>query len=92
MATISYTGEQYRLRAGAPMPIGNRRFIVHTFMAEKNDIDLIVYTETLPGSDQFRGQGGDYMSASFSRLPDIGGGSFSGKIVHEIEYVDEDAI
>lgn len=92
MATISYRGEQYRLRAGAPMPIGSRRFILHTFMAEKNDLDLIVYTETLPGSDQFRGQGGDYMSASFSRLPDIGGRSFSGKIVHEIEYVDEDAI
>ena len=92
MATISYRGEQYRLRSGAPMPIGNRRFILHTFMAEKNDIDLIVYTETLPGSEQFRGQGGNYMSASFSRLADIGGRSFSGKIVHEIEYVDEDAI
>jgi len=92
MANVSYRGEQYRLRAGAPMPIGGRRFILHTFMAEKNDLDLIVYTTTLPGSDEFRGQGGDYMSASFSRLADIGGRSFSGKIVHGVEYVDEDDI
>jgi len=92
MADVSYTGEQYRLRAGAPMPVGNSRFVLHTFMAEKNEIDLIVYTNTLPGSDEFRGQGGNYMSANFSRLADIGGNSFSGKIVHEPEYVDEDDI
>jgi len=52
---------QYRLRAGAPMPIGNNRFVVHTFMAEKNEIDFVYYTQLLPGSDEFRGQGGDYM-------------------------------
>jgi len=92
MADIVYPGEQYRLRAGAPMPVGNRRFILHTFMAEKNRVDHIVYTETLPRSDEFRGQGGTYMNASFSRLPDIGGRSFSGKITHEIEYVEEDDI
>lgn len=92
MAEIKYEGEQYRLRAGAPMPIGNRQFKLHTFMAEKNTLDLIVYTTNLPESSQFRGQGGNYMSASYSRLPDIGGRSFSGKIVHETRYVDEDEI
>jgi len=92
MNDVIYYGEQYRLRSGAPMPVGNNRFILHTFMAEKNQVDLILYTESLPGSDQFRGQGGSYMSASFSRLPDIGGKSFSGKIIHEIQYVDEDSI
>lgn len=92
MANVIYPGTQYRLRAGAPMPVGSRRFILHTFMAEKNDVDLILYTETLPGSDQFRGQGGTYMSANFSRLANIGGQSFSGKIVHDVEYIEEDAI
>ena len=81
---------QYRLRAGAPMPIGNNRFVVHTFMAEKNEIDFVYYTQLLPGSDEFRGQGGDYMSASFSRLPDIGGRSFQGKIVGPVQYIEED--
>ena len=92
MSDIIYHGEQYRLRAGAPMPIGSRRFILHTFMAEKNDLDLIVYTHTLPRSDEFRGQGGTYMDATFSRLPDIGGKSFQGKITHETKYVEEDDI
>ena len=90
MADIIYHGEEYRLRAGAPMPVGDRRFILHTFMAEKNDIDLIVYTESLPQSNDFRGQGGTYMIATFSRLPDIGGHSFQGKITHETQYVEED--
>jgi hypothetical protein len=92
MADIIYKGEQYRLRAGAPMPVGGRRFILHTFMAEKNIVDYVMYTETLPGSSQFRGQGGHYMSASFSRLPDIGGKSFSGTIIHEPTYVSEDSL
>jgi len=83
---------QYRLRCGAPMPIGNNRFVVHTFMAEKNEIDFVYYTQLLPASDEFRGQGGDYMSASFSRLPDIGGRSFQGKIVGPVIYVEEDEI
>jgi hypothetical protein len=74
------------------MPIGNGRFVLHTFGAEKNNISHYLYTNTLPGSNQFRGQGGNYMSANFSRLPDIGGGSFSGKIVHEIDFVDEEDI
>lgn len=82
----------YSLRAGAPMPVGDRRFIVHTFMAEKNEIDFIPYTQTLPQSTEFRGQGGDYMSASFSRLPDIGGKSFQGKIVGPTQYIKEDDI
>ncbi len=90
---VKYTGQTYRLRAGAPMPIeGQGQFVLHTFMAEISDIDLYAYTESLPGSEQFRGQGGDYMSASFSRLAQLGGNAFSGRIIHNIEYVEEGSI
>ena len=83
---------QYTLRAGSPMPIGDNQFVLHTFMAEKNVIDFIPWTQTLPESTEFRGQGGTYMSASFSRLPDIGGKSFQGKIIGPIIYIEEDDI
>lgn len=83
-----YHSEQYRLRAGAPMPALGK-FVLHTFKAELSDIDIYACTDELPGSDEFRGQGGSYMSASFSRLPHIGGGLFQGKIVHAPDYIDE---
>lgn len=89
---VIYRGQVYRLRAGSPMPIGGDKFVLHTFMAEKSNIDIYAYTENLPGSEQFRGQGGDLMSASFSRLPNIGGNSFQGKVVYSPSYVDEDSI
>lgn len=91
MKTV-YTSKQYRLRAGAPMPI-QRGFVIHTFKAEVSDIDIITYTdEQLVGSDQFRGQkiGSNLISASYSRLPHVGGDAFQGKIVYSPEYVDED--
>jgi len=92
MAEVVYRGRQYRLRAGTPMPISGGGFVLHTFMAEVNDIDLFACTSTLPGSEQFRGQGGNMMSASFTRLNVKGGDVFSGKIVYSPEYVDEDDI
>lgn len=93
MAETVYTGQTYRLRAGSPMPtMTGGRFVLHTFMAEKSDIDIVVCTESLPGSGDFRGQGGNLMSANFSRVNAKGGNVFSGKIVYEPEYVDEDDI
>lgn len=89
MAEISYTGRQYRLRAGMPMPI-NGGFLLHTFMAEVNDVVMFACTTSLPGSEQFRGQGGNMMSASFSRLGSRGGDVFSGKIVYAPTYVEEE--
>ena len=89
MAEISYTGRQYRLRAGTPMPI-NGGFLLHTFMAEVNDVTMFACTTSLPGSEQFRGQGGNMMSASFSRLGSRGGDVFSGKIVYAPTYVEEE--
>jgi len=92
MGETVYRGRQYRLRAGAPMPIGSGGFVLHTFMAEVNDIDIFACTTTIPGSEQFRGQGGNMMSASFSRLNTKGGEYFTGKIVYAPTYVDEGSI
>jgi hypothetical protein len=93
MAEISYSGQQYRLRCGTPMPVGGGgSFMLHTFMAEVNDVVMYSCTSSLPGSEQFRGQGGNMMSASFTRLNSRGGGVFSGKIVYAPKYVDEDEI
>jgi hypothetical protein len=91
MAEISYTGRQYRLRAGSPMPISGG-FLLHTFMAEVNDTVMFACTTSLPGSEQFRGQGGNMMSANFSRLGSRGGDVFSGKIVYAPTYVEEEAM
>jgi hypothetical protein len=93
MSETSYRGQVYRLRAGNPMPINDDGgFVLHTFMAEKSDIDILSCTERLPGSEEFRGQGGKFMSASFSRLAAKGGGVFGGKIVYSPEYVEENEI
>jgi hypothetical protein len=83
-----YESEQYSLRAGAPMPALGK-FVLHTFKAELSDIFIYPCTAELPGSEQFRGQGGNYMSASFSRLPNVGGNLFQGKIVHSPNYIEE---
>jgi hypothetical protein len=90
---VSFRGQQYRLRAGTPMPTMQAgRFVYHTFMAEVSDVDFISCTDTLPGSEEFRGQGGNLMSANFSRLNIKGGDIFSGKKVYSPSYVDEDDI
>ena len=93
MQELFYRGQVYRLRAGSPMPsAGAGEFVLHTFMAEVSDVDMIACTENLPASSEFRGQGGDLMSASFSRLNVKGGRIFSGKKVYSPSYVDEDEI
>jgi len=93
MSEVKYTGQTYRLRSGTPMPVENAgRFVLHTFMAEVSDIEMFSCTEDLPASDEFRGQGGDLMSASFSRLNIAGGKYFQGKKIYQPCFADEDAI
>lgn len=93
MPEVSFRGQVYRLRCGTPMPVrGGGNFVLHTFMAEISDIDIISCTESLPSSSEFRGQGGDLMSANFSRLNVVGGNIFSGKKVYAPDYIDEDII
>jgi len=87
-----YVGEVYRLRAGSPMPVANGGFVWHTFMAEKSEVTMYQCTTELPASSDFRGQGGELVSASFSRLAVKGGEYFSGRTVKSPEFVDEDDI
>ena len=87
-----YDSEQFRLRAGTPMPIeGDGNFRYHTFLAEKYKIENYVAIQNLPTSTEFRGQGGNLYSASFSRMQDNTGQIFSGKKVYNPIIVDEDA-
>jgi len=91
-----YDIKQYRLRASSPMPVAEGSyagdFVIHTFMAEVSYIDIYECTENLPGSAQFRGQGGELMSANFSRLGDRSGNVFQGRVVHSPTYIDEDSL
>jgi hypothetical protein len=90
MPEVSMRGQTARLRAGSPMPVKTPgRFVLHTFMVEVNDVDFISCTESLPASNEFRGQGGALYSASFSRLNARGGNVFSGKKVYNPTYEPE---
>ena len=86
-----YTGIQYKLRAGTPMYV-NGEFVLHTFMAERYEIDIMPTTTEIVDSDAFRGQGGDYISGSYSRLLDKSGLVFNGRLVHQPTYIEEDEI
>ena len=86
-----YTTYTYRLRCGVPMSVAGG-FVLHTFMVEKSKIDVFLCTPSLPSSSEFRGQGGELMSASFTRLKGEGGGElFNGKQIHQPTYVEEGA-
>jgi len=89
MSELLFESEQYRLRAATPMPVKGGHFKLHTFMGEISKVVNYMCTERLPGSNEFRGQGGDLMSASFSRLAIEDGKIFSGKKVYSPEYVNE---
>lgn len=92
MAT--YTGRHYKLRAGSPMPIKTVGFFVlHTFMAATQDSIIETCTDTIPRSSEFSGQGGNYQSASFSRLPVSAGSTelFRGKTTEKDLYGEENS-
>ena len=58
-------------------------------MGEESDVHNYLYTESLPGSADFRGQGGDLVSANFTRLLDVSGDTYTGKVVDDPQYVEE---
>ena len=88
MASIT-TGVEYRLRAGSPMPVSTKgNFVLHSVMALLSNVYIDQCAASLPQSTDFRGQGGDYMSASFSRLS-LSEERFKGKINDSGRYVDE---
>ena len=94
MADVKYPTIQYKLRAGAPMPLagGVGSFVLHTFGAEETYVDNYLCTNNLPASSEFRGQGGDLIQASFNRLSDVGGNTFQGQMVYNPTYMEEDAL
>lgn len=74
------------------MPVAGGGFVLHTFMAEDSIVRSYVCTESLPGSEEFRGQGGDLISANFSRLNIVGGNTFQGKQVYNPTFIDESSL
>lgn len=83
----------YRLRAGNPMPISiDGEFVLHTFGAEQRRTRVYPCTDRLPTSDQFRGQGGNLISANFTRLNIRGGNLFQGKEVTVVGYPENPII
>lgn len=87
----SYNITTYRLRAGTTMPTMNiGAFVVHTFMAEQSRTEVLQCTTTLPSSSDFRGQGGNLMSANFSRLSIEDGNIFQGKQIYNPVFIEED--
>ena len=85
----SFESEQYRLRAGTPMPTKDGKFKLHTFKGELSKIVSYSCIDGLPDSSEFRGQGGDLMSANFNRLAVEDGNMFSGKKVYNPTYINE---
>ena len=88
---MSIQSDTYRLRTGGGIAIPGKVFI-QTFMAEHNEIIVHEATQTLLKSGDMAGQGGDYISANYTRLPYLLNGEqvFSGKEVKKPDYLDED--
>jgi hypothetical protein len=90
---VSFDSITFKLRAGSPMPIGYGNFVTQTFMVEKTSTKTFLYTESLNGSDDFRGQGGAYMNAQFSRLMSSSDSeAFKGSITSAPTYEEETVI
>jgi len=85
-----YIGYTYRLRAGSPIYDENGNAYLHTFGSETNRVIIYdcVKGSFLPSSDDFMGQGGTYMSASFSKVGDRDD-HFQGRIVYEPDFGSE---
>lgn len=71
---MPFESYKYRLRAGNPTPRcaeGGTDFILQTFKAEKIKVfvDEARRADALLRSEDFRGQGGHFMQASYQRLP-----------------------
>lgn len=91
---MSFSSISYKLRSAGPVPVGGGRFITQTFMAEKSSITIHEAATQLLKSIDMAGLGGEYVSASYTRLPYLLGSSqvFSGNEVKKPVYVDESSI
>lgn len=94
MAEGDFEGDEYRLRAGAPMPVGagGGRFILQTFGVDHYKITIQPTTKEILSSSDFRGQGGSYVSANYTRLQDKSGEMFSGRLVKSPIFESESSV
>jgi hypothetical protein len=92
---MAYTSYTYKLRSSGPFAVDGRKFMVHTFKAEKGEVTLHEATFKLLCSEDMTGLGGDYVSASYNGLAytnAAGNQAFSGSESKRPEYIDEDSI
>jgi len=95
---MSYTSHSYKLRSAGPVPIGDEGtvdedFIVQTFKVEHSEITVHEATEVLLESNDMTGLGGEYVSASYQRLPFLTAEAqqaFSGSEIKKPTYEEED--
>ena len=86
---------RYRLRASSPMMNEDRDFILQSFGAEKQQVDIHTATTSVLKSDNMWGQGGTYTGASYQRLNYLTLNCqqvFSGQEEHIPDFIDEDEI
>mgnify|MGYP001769035415 CR=1 FL=1 len=85
-----YTGYSYRLRAGSPMPIATPgEFVIHSFMAEYHIQDTDTCATRLLASTAFRGQGGGYSAANYSRIVSAGEPVYNASESLNFKYIEE---
>lgn len=93
MANEEFVGYEFKLRAAPPMPKqGGGSFITQTFGVDKYKIVIQPVTDIIVDSSEFRGQGGQYISASYTRLQDKSGIKFSGRLVYSPTFEDESVL
>lgn len=85
-----YKGYFYRLRAGQPMPIATPgNFVLHSFMAEYNEQESNTCTNSLLTSVDFRGQGGGYSAANYTRISAAGEPVYNASETRNFKYTEE---
>lgn len=88
---------RYKLRAANAQEDQNANFILQSFMAERSLLQIFEAkpADELLVTDDFRGQGGEYQQANYSRLPyktQDGDQVFSATEEFPPIYIDEDDI
>lgn len=90
----TYTGYEYKLRAGSPMKTANSETDLHSFMAERSEVIIkqAITSSEMLSSDDFLANGGEYVSANYNRYKEKTGDKFNGREVKAPDYIDEDDI
>ncbi len=96
--TTSLKIYNYKLRQGGVQPNAARDFILQTFGAERQRVDMYPSIFDLVTSKHMRGQGGQLEAASYNRTsykdvdnPDKGT-SYTGQEVWPADFIDENLV